>query len=123
RGRAVRAREVAEALVGERLRLVVRLGGGAEPALVDAAAMSTERIVVVRVQLEPLPRYAERARHPARHEPQDAVALVQSGLDLLPVSSHFLDLATCGFGPSLPPCARVIRQEGGRRQGLRLPRP
>src|SRR5205814_541179 len=91
--------DLAEPLVRERLRSIVRLGGGSEPALVDAAAMSTERIVVVRVQLEPLPRYAERAGHPARPEPQDAVALVQSGLDLLPVSSHFLDLATCGIRP------------------------
>src|SRR2546422_10637506 len=61
RGRAVPGLDVAEPLVRERLRSVVRLGGGSEPALVDAAAMSTERIVVVRVQLEPLPRYAERA--------------------------------------------------------------
>ena len=111
RRRAVPGLDVAEPLVGERLRSVVRLGGGSEPALVDAAAMSTERIVVVRVQLEPLPRYAERAGHPARHEPQDAVALVQSGLDLLPVSSHFLDLATCGVRPQ-PAALREGYQTG-----------
>src|SRR2546421_763035 len=84
--------------------------------------MSTERIVVVRVQLEPLPRYAERARHPARHEPQDAVALVQSGLDLLPVSSHVLDLATCGIRPR-PAAPRGLSDRTGAADKRRLPLP
>ena len=65
--------DVAQPFVGGRA-LVGGGGGRGEPALVDAAAVGPERVEVLRGQLEPAARHQERARHPGRGEPQDALA-------------------------------------------------
>ena len=53
--------------------IIVRcFGGRSEPALVDAAAVKTECIEIIRVKLETFPGLQERAWHPARGEAQEA---------------------------------------------------
>ena len=60
--------------------VVGRGGGGAEPALVDAAAVLTQRVVVLGVQLEAASRLEERAGHPGGGQAQDAFAGFQRAL-------------------------------------------
>src|SRR6185503_20477144 len=68
--------DVAQAFV-VRAVVVRGLGGGAEPPLVDAAAVGAERVVVVRVELEAPSGRQERPGNPARAEAQDALALLE----------------------------------------------
>ena len=68
--------DVAQALV--RLAVVVgRLGGRAQPSLVDAAPVGAHRVVVVRVELEAAAGREERARHPTGREAQHTLALLE----------------------------------------------
>ncbi len=66
--------DVTESLIGRRARTVIRIGGGREPALVDAPAMRPTRVEIVGVQPEPAARQHERSRHPRRLQPQNALA-------------------------------------------------
>ena len=70
---------IAQALIRQ-TPLVRRLGGRAEPALVDTAAVKPECVEVIRVQLQPASGITERARHPVRRQPQHAAARVQRGV-------------------------------------------
>ena len=70
------ADDVAQAFVGRAVVVGGRRGGG-EPALVDAAAIEAEGVEVVGMQLEPLARLQERARHPAGGEAQQAAVVLE----------------------------------------------
>ena len=83
--------DVAEALVGRRARAVVGVRRGRKPSLVDAAAMTAERIEIVGVQLQPAAGNHERAGNPARIQPQDA----RSGVDRFLNAERF----TMRWGP------------------------
>ena len=73
--------DVAQPLVRRRARSVVGVGRRREPPLVDAAAMSAERIEIVGVQLEPPTGQHERARHPGWRQAKDAGAGVDRVLN------------------------------------------
>ncbi len=60
--------DVAEAFIIGGERAVGGLGGGGEPALVDAAAMTAEDVEIARIELETSTRHKEGARHPAGGE-------------------------------------------------------
>ena len=64
--------DVAQAFVGRGERAVGGLGGGGEPALVDAAAMSAEDVEIARIEFQAPAGHQERARHPAGREAHDA---------------------------------------------------
>jgi len=70
---------VAQSLV-RHAPFVGRLGGGAEPALVDAAAIQPIGVRVVRMQLEPQPRLQERARHPSGREPEQPAGFLEGSV-------------------------------------------
>ncbi len=72
--------DIAQPFVG-RAVLVGGRGGGGEPALVDAAAVQAEGVEIVGMELEPLARLQEGARHPARGQAQQPAALGQRGFD------------------------------------------
>ena len=55
-------------------------GGRGEPALVDAAAVSSQGVVVGRVELESTAGLEERARHPGRREAENAAPFTE-GID------------------------------------------
>jgi hypothetical protein len=80
--RAVFEPHVTQALVGGGAGTVVGIGRRREPALVDAAAVAAKRVEIARVQLQPLAGDHERARHPARLEPQQALSGGNGVLDL-----------------------------------------
>jgi len=84
---------VTEALVGRGEGAVVGLGGGAEPAFIDAAPLRAEGVEVVGMELEALAGDAERAGHPGGCQPQDAFALFKCGVGH---SSVFLSLCRAG---------------------------
>ena len=46
--------DVAQAFVISAV-VVARFGGGGKPAFIDAAAMRTERVIIIRMKLETLP--------------------------------------------------------------------
>ena len=53
--------------------IVVRgFGGGGEPALVDAAAVESERVQIIGVEFQPFAGLQKGARHPARGESQQS---------------------------------------------------
>jgi hypothetical protein len=72
---------VAQAFV-RHAAFVRRLGGGREPALVDAAAVRPVGIGVVRMQLEAQAGLEEGARHPGRRQAQQASRAGEFGFDL-----------------------------------------
>ena len=74
---AVEPDDEADALEVAGQRPVVGVDRRREPALVDAAAALPEREVVVRVELDPASRRAERAGNPGRGEADDAAARVE----------------------------------------------
>ena len=88
--------DVAEALVVRRAGAVGGVGGGGEPALVDAAAVRAERVEIARIELQTAARHQERSRHPAGRKPHDALArgqgVVQQGcVGHLLVGRRFLE--------------------------------
>ena len=64
--------DVAQAFVGRGQRSVGGLGGGGEPAFVDAAAMSAENVQIARIELQASAGHQEGARHPAGREAHNA---------------------------------------------------
>ncbi len=72
--------DIAEAFV-RRAVFVGRGRGGGEPAFVDAAAIQAVGVEIVGMQLEALARLEERARHPARREPEQAAGGGDLGFD------------------------------------------
>ncbi len=54
--------------------LIGGFGGAGEPAFIDPASLGPQRVVVVRVQLDPPPRMQKATRHPCRCEPQQSLA-------------------------------------------------
>ena len=66
-----------ESFVGRGQRPVVGGRRRGEPSLVDAAALAAESVIVIRVQLDPPARHAERTRHPRRREPQNSLPLLE----------------------------------------------
>ena len=74
--RAVLRPHVAQPFVVRGPRAVRRVCRRREPALVDAAAVRAERVEIVGMQPKPPARNHERARHPARFEPENAGACV-----------------------------------------------
>ena len=64
--------DVGEAFVGRGQRTVGGLGGGGEPAFVDAAAMSAENVEIARIEFQAAAGHEEGARHPAGREADDA---------------------------------------------------
>jgi hypothetical protein len=75
--RTVAQNDRAQPLVLRGEGTVVRGRGGGEPALVDAAPLSAEGVVVVGVELDAPAGHAEGARHPGRRQAKDAFALFQ----------------------------------------------
>ena len=71
---------VAQALV-RHAAFVGGLGGGGEPALVNAAAVGAVGVDVVRVQLDAQAGLEERARHPGGRQAQQAAGVLQGGFD------------------------------------------
>jgi hypothetical protein len=74
--------DVTEAFIRGRARAVVRVRGGGEPALVDAAAVGAECIQIVRMQPEAASRVHERSRHPAGFEAENTVPFVEGVLNV-----------------------------------------
>ena len=68
---------VAQAFVRRRA-LVCGGRGRAEPSLVDAAPVGSERVVIVGMQLDPATRMQEGARNPVRGQTQNSLAGLQS---------------------------------------------
>ena len=73
--------DIAQPLVGRRSRTVGGVGGGREPALINSAAMRTQRIQIARIELKPPPRHEERAWHPAWRKSHNALARRESFLE------------------------------------------
>ncbi len=96
--RAVGQPHVAQALVGRGAGTVVGIGGRRKPPFVDPAAMTAERIHIIRVQLEPASRHHEGAGNPARFQPEETAAGVERLLNLGAIehqsSSRILDEGT-----------------------------
>jgi hypothetical protein len=72
---------VAEAFV---VRAVVVAGfrSGREPALVDAAAMRAQGVIIVGMELKALAGHQEGSGHPARGQAEDAFARLDGGLHI-----------------------------------------
>src|SRR6185295_19865838 len=104
---------VTEALVGRRARAVVRVRRGREPSLVDAAAMPSKRIQIVRVQFETAPGQHERTGHPRGLEPEDS----RSGVD------RFLNCRTIQHafeprrGKPAAACVTILGWPGSGKEG------
>ena len=71
---------VAQALV-RHAAFVGGLGGGGEPALVNAAAVGAVGVGVVGMQLDAQAGLEEGARHPGGREAQQAAGVLQRGFD------------------------------------------
>ncbi|MPN35238.1 hypothetical protein SDC9_182735 [bioreactor metagenome] len=80
---AVRGHRMTDAFVHAGERPVVRRGGAGQPAFIDAATGSAQRVVIVGVQFDPAAGDAERARHPVRGKAQDAVSGGEGGTQFL----------------------------------------
>jgi hypothetical protein len=72
--------DVAEAFVG-RAVFVGGGSGGSKPAFVDAAAIETEGIEIVRMKFEAFAGLEERARDPARRKSKQTSGVLQSAFD------------------------------------------
>src|SRR5271154_4617715 len=72
--------DVAQSLVR---RAIFVCGGGRwrKPALVDAAAIESESIKIIRMEFEAFAGVEKRARDPARRQAEEAAAFVQGGFD------------------------------------------
>jgi len=71
---------IAQAFVGD-AAFVGGLGGGGEPAFVNAAAVGAVGVGVVGVELDAQAGLEERAGHPGGREAQQAVSLLQNCFD------------------------------------------
>jgi hypothetical protein len=74
--------DVAQTFVRRRAGTIVRVRRRREPPLVDTAAMSAERVQIVRVKPQTTARNHERPRYPGRFESEDACSRVERLLDL-----------------------------------------
>jgi hypothetical protein len=72
---------VAHALVGRGQRAVLRANDGGKPALLDGAALNAQRVIVVRVQLQPAAGLAELPGDEHRVQAKHAVACGQGFAD------------------------------------------
>ncbi len=73
--------DIAEPLVSRSTGTVVGAGCRGEPALVDTAAVSAERVKVAGIELEAATGHEEGTGHPTGSKPHDAAALVESFAD------------------------------------------
>ena len=54
---------------------------GGTTIYVDPAAVGAQRVVVARVQLQPLPRMQKAPRHPGGSQPQQALARIHGTIE------------------------------------------
>ena len=85
------AHDIGQALVVRGAGAVFRVRRGGEPALVNAAARKAQRVVIIRMQLDPAARTAEGTGNPRRRQTENAFALLQELLcDFFPCHFKFL---------------------------------